>query len=121
MISSILRDVVLNNPKLKEIYTGYRRKNGEILTIEESQEFLDEADKVLLSQKLSKSNFRVGIVYEGTQYDNSVKVRDYNPKYERFCKNNNIDYDYYNILSSDWIKDAKKFDLIVWHTDSTPS
>ncbi|MGL0822747.1 ATP-grasp domain-containing protein [Vibrio vulnificus] len=121
MINSILRDVILKNYRLKRIYTEYRRKKGEILTPEESKRFLDEADKVLVSQVLPKRNFRIGIVYEGTQYSNCVKVRDYNPKYVRFCKNNNIDYEFYNILSSDWIKVAKKFDLIIWHTDSTPS
>ena len=41
------------------------------------------------------------------------------PKYERFLKHNKIDYEYYDIHRSDFISQAKKYDLIIWHTQSS--
>lgn len=84
--------------------------------------YLNKADKILLNKSFPK-DFRVGIVNINDTYADLglARERDYNPKYERFLKNNNINYDFYNPLLSSWIKEAKKFDLIVWHTDSDPS
>ena len=86
------------------------------------EEYLNKADKVFLDNPLPK-DFRVGIVNINDIYADLglVRERDYYPKYERFLKNNNIDYDFYNPLLSNWIKEAKKFDLIVWQTESDPS
>jgi glutathione synthase/RimK-type ligase-like ATP-grasp enzyme len=41
------------------------------------------------------------------------------PKFERFLQHNAIPYDYFNVHQSDFITQAQKFDLIIWHTRST--
>jgi glutathione synthase/RimK-type ligase-like ATP-grasp enzyme len=54
-------------------------------------------------------------------------IKDYvNPKdswlrYERFCKNNNISYEFYDITKSNWIKEAERFDIFICHTASNPA
>lgn len=42
-------------------------------------------------------------------------------RYERFCKNNDIQYGIYDIEKSDWIEEAAKYDIFVCHTESNPS
>ncbi len=41
------------------------------------------------------------------------------PKYERFLKHNKIPHEFYDVHRSDFISQAKKYDLIIWHTLST--
>lgn len=41
------------------------------------------------------------------------------PKFERFLKHNNIPFAFYDVHRSDFIAQAKQFDLIVWHTLSS--
>lgn len=123
MSKMYLRDLILSKPILKKVYSKFRSKSSNDL-MNESQldEYLNKADKVLLDTPIPK-NFRVGIVNINNTYADLglVRERDYYPKYERFLKNNNIDYDFYNPLLSNWIEKAKNFDLIVWHTGSSPS
>lgn len=45
----------------------------------------------------------------------------YWPKFERFLKNNNIEYDFLDIKSSNFISEVCKFDIIVWRTPSNYS
>jgi glutathione synthase/RimK-type ligase-like ATP-grasp enzyme len=45
----------------------------------------------------------------------------YWPKYERFLKNNGIEYDYYDVHNSNFIEQARKFDIIIWRTLSDPA
>jgi glutathione synthase/RimK-type ligase-like ATP-grasp enzyme len=47
--------------------------------------------------------------------------KPYWPKYERFLKNNEIPYDFYDIHSHDWLEKSTEFDLIVWRTASSAS
>ena len=118
-----LRDLILSKPSLKKAYSKFRSKfSNDLMNKAQLEECLNKADKVVLEKPLPKK-FRVGIVNINNNYADLglVRERDYYPKYERFLKNNNIDYDFYNPLLSNWIKEAKKFDLIVWHTSSDPS
>ncbi len=40
----------------------------------------------------------------------------YWPKFERFLKTNDINYSYFDIKSSDFILEIKKYDVIIWRT-----
>lgn len=116
-----LRDIVLSNSLLKKIYTKYRSKTtNDLMNSAQLDEYLQQAEKVLLE---SKPDIVVGLVKGEDSYSDIglTKERAYYPKYERFLKNNNIDYDYYNPLSSDWMREAQRFDLIIWHTNSDPA
>jgi len=42
-------------------------------------------------------------------------------RYERFCKNNNIPYGFYDITKSDWMEQAVNYDVFICHTESTPA
>lgn len=123
MSKMYLRDLILSKPILKKAYSKLRSKSSKgLLNQAQLEKHLEQADKVLLDKALPK-NFRVGLVNINNSYEDLglVRERDYHPKYERFLKNNNINYDFYNPLLSNWIEEAKKFDLIVWHTSSDPS
>lgn len=118
-----LRDLILSKPILKKAYSKFRSKSSnDLMNKAQLEEHLNKADKVLLNKTLPK-DFRVGIVNINDTYADLglVRERDYYPKYERFLQNNDIKYDFYNPLLSNWIEEAKEFDLIVWHTNSDPS
>ncbi|MBE0407089.1 ATP-grasp domain-containing protein [Psychrobacter sp. AOP22-C1-22] len=121
MSNMYLRDIVLSNFVLKKIYTKYRSKTtNDLINCDELNEYLEQAEKVILE---NKPDIVVGLVKGSDSYSDIglTKKRDYYPKYERFLKNNNIIYKYYDPLSSDWMEQAKDFDLIIWHTNSDPS
>lgn len=121
MSNMYLRDIVLSNSLLKKIYTKYRSKTtNDLMNSAELNEYLEQAEKILLE---NTPDIVVGLVKGADSYSDIglTRERDYYPKYERFLKNNNIVYEYYNPLSSDWMKQAKRFDLIIWHTSSDPS
>lgn len=123
MYKSFLREKILASKLLKRIYLFYRKKNlQDLMKVKELNIYLEEANIVTLDEQPS-SNLRVGLVRDADEYchENLYKKRSYFPKYERFLKNNNISYSYYNPLTHDWLEQASKYDLIVWRTDSDPS
>lgn len=123
MSKMYLRDLILSKPILKKAYSKLRsRSSNDLMNEAQLEEHLNKADKVFLDKRLPKK-FLVGIVNINNTYADLglVRKRDYYPKYERFLKNNNINYNFYNPLLSNWIEEAKNFDLIVWHTNSDPS
>lgn len=122
MLKTKLRSLVLDTPVLKKIYTKLRasRKNTDFIPVNEVSAFLDKATKVFLTTKNTENLF-IGLVKGRSQYTGYIKERDYYPKYERFLKSNNIAYEYFDPYASDWIEKAKKFDLIIWHTESDPA
>ena len=42
-------------------------------------------------------------------------------RFKRYLEYNKIPYSFYDIDCSDWIDEAKKYDIIVWHTLSQPA
>lgn len=121
MSNMYLRDIILSNSLLKKLYTKYRSKTtNDLMNSAELNEYLEQAEKVILK---NKPDIVVGLVKGADSYSDIglTKEREYYPKYERFLKNNNIVYKYYNPLSSDWMEQAQGFDLIIWHTNSDPS
>ncbi|MEC4008536.1 hypothetical protein VSP77_13115 [Myroides odoratimimus] len=121
-LRSILKDIVLRTPFLLNKYIEKQKNLGIITTYEEHLLLLEEAEKVILSDTIVDKNFKIGLVKDDVfAYDrNFLYKRSYYPKYERFLKNNNLNYDYYNAFSSNWLEEAKKYDLIIWHTASDP-
>jgi len=121
MSKMYIRELVLSTPWLKKIYLKRRIKSeNDLMNTKQLNQYMNEAEKVLLTHPV---NIRVGLVKDDDNYADVglVKERAYYPKYERFLKNNNIYYEYYDPFKSNWMEEAKKFDLIVWHTDSDPS
>jgi len=111
-----LKSIIIKIPQLKNYYIRYYERRGSIVKI--SNLNLNIADKVLLDKPLKKSIF-VGLVKDNeTIYEDYVLKRAYYPKYERFLKNNNIQYEYYDIHSDNWQKNAEHFDAIIWQTSS---
>lgn len=84
--------------------------------------FINQAPPLSLEEELNKKP-RVAII----KTQEIIKAEGYvNPKaswlrYERFCKNNDIPYGFYDITKSDWISKAEEFDIFVCHTEGTPS
>lgn len=120
MLKKYLKSLVFSNRKVKKLYFNTLGKKDFGLMKEASLDnYLEKADKVYLD---FKPNIKVGLVVTDTDYSDLgyVAIRDYRPKYERFLKNNNIEYEYYNPLKSDWLESSKKFDLVIWHTNSDP-
>lgn len=93
-------------------------KQGKYVTLKQLD--LDNADKVMLDFQLP-SCFTVGLIPDEDYFslpEGFFTLRDYTPKYERFLRNNNIRYEFFDIKRTDWIDKAKEFDLIIWHTSS---
>jgi glutathione synthase/RimK-type ligase-like ATP-grasp enzyme len=76
---------------------------------------LDSAQTILLDPNIraGNNNIYVGLVKDTGELP-------YYTKFERFLKNNKIAYDYFDIHSSSWNKDAAKFNVIIWRPMSSP-
>lgn len=120
MLRKRIKSLVFSNKITKNLYFRILgKKDFGLIKENVLHNYLEQADKVYLSYK---PNIKVGLAVIDTDYSNLgyVALRDYRPKFERFLKNNNIDYDYYNPLHSNWLEESKKFDLVIWHTNSDP-
>lgn len=121
MSKMYFRELVLSTPWLKKLYLKRRNKSqNDLMSVAQLDKYLNQAEKILLKQPV---NIRVGLVRDADNYadEGLIKERAYYPKYERFLKNNNINYSYFDPYRSNWMEEAEKYDLIVWHTDSDPS
>lgn len=103
-------------------WKNYHIKSGEFVRIKDSDKILDEANALINDDiRTSKIKPVVGIVK-----DLEIDVEGYCVqraswlRYERFCKNNNLDYRFINILRHDWIRQFDGVDILIWHTDSSP-
>lgn len=116
----VIKDLIFNIGFLKNIFLKFRERQRVIININNLD--LDMADKVLLKKQL-KPTLLVGLVKDGDLYNNTdyiSKRADY-PKYQRFLQNNNIKYIFYDIKDSNWIEEAKRFDIIIWRCSSDPA
>ncbi|WP_299576280.1 hypothetical protein [uncultured Sunxiuqinia sp.] len=120
LAKEIIKQIVFLIPFIRNFYIKKRVANGSIIPLEKLEDTLYKADKVVLKNN-ENPNICVGIVKDGYEYEGYVSNRAYYPKYEKFLKNNNISYEYYDIYRHDWLEKAKKFDVIVWHTNSDPA
>lgn len=103
-------------------YRNQSLKNKNAVKYYEVDSFLNEAPVLNLGLEL-KEKPNVGII----KTQESVLGKDYvNPKaswlrYERFCKNNDIPYGFFDITRSNWMSEAKKYDIFICHTESNPA
>lgn len=97
----------------------YLIKNGSLINRNKLEEYLAIAPPLIIKEEL-KAKPKVGIVIDGIVYKNYVYKNASWLCYERFLRNNNISYDFYDIYSNDWLENSKSFDIIVWHPESTP-
>ena len=68
---------------------------------------LEMAEKVLIAWPKHCPKPRVGLVRDRREYP-------YWTKFERFLKNNQIPFDYYEAHRSNWLAAAGQFDVILW-------
>lgn len=114
--SAFLHDIIR-----KTKWGKYRlRKKGIIIKYKAVAEYQNQAPPLILDKELKKSP-KVGIVQNGIRFDDYVQKNSSWLFYERYLKNNNIEYTYYDVFRSDWIEKGKSFDIIMWHVNSTPS
>lgn len=107
------------------LYKKYALSNKIYVTKEEADAILNQAPILLLDEDIVGEKPFIGIVKD----KNNLKIGEgeyVNPRasylrYERFCKNNGISYEFYDIARSDWKKEAEKYDIIVYHSPSNPS
>lgn len=118
MIKQVIKQIIISNSTLKKYYIQHKEKNGSLIKIEDIN--LNSANKVILTNKVS-GNIFVGLVKDGvTELNEYIVPRAYYTKYERFLKNNNIKYEYFDIHANNWIEQAKKYNVVIWQTDSSP-
>lgn len=98
----------------------YLVAKGKVLKFDDISEYQNQAPALYLRER-SKCMPVVGIVRSGTMFDDYVGKNSSWLFYERYLKNNNIRYEYYDIHASDWLDKAKELDIIMWHVNSTPS
>ena len=68
---------------------------------------LDNAEKVVISWPEHYPKPKVGLVRDRREYP-------YWTKFERFLRNNQIPFDYYEVHQSNWVKAAGQYDVILW-------
>jgi glutathione synthase/RimK-type ligase-like ATP-grasp enzyme len=84
--------------------------------------FINQAPVLYLNNDL-RIKPRVAII---KSQEKSIVEGYINPKaswlrYERFCKNNDIPYGFFDITKSDWMEQAVNYDVFICHTESTPA
>ncbi len=77
--------------------------------IGDDRQELDVAERVLIAWPGNCAKPRVGLVQDR-------KIPPYWTKYERFLRNNQIPFQYYDIQRSDWLTTSKQFDITIWPT-----
>jgi glutathione synthase/RimK-type ligase-like ATP-grasp enzyme len=110
------RYAVRKLPFVEEIYRRFVEKQR--YTVEAEKELLKTAPDLLMDWPKGIKKPCVGVVKE---LGESFEVYMYWPKFERFLKNNQISYEFIDIYCSDFMEEAKDFDLVLWRTLNTPS
>jgi len=82
--------------------------------VEDGISALDVAEKVLLTWPREIAKPRVGLVRDWQRPPSWIK-------YGRFCQNNGLFHEFYEIHAYNWMEEAGRFDLIVGHPSGTPS
>lgn len=117
ILKRLLRaSLILRKQELIELH-----KKKAIFHISEMDKYLQVASPVVLQQTVGELS--VGLVKDLDYLESAdyVPVRADWPKYERFLRNNNIHYSFFDIRSSRWMEEARKFDVIIWHPFSSPA
>lgn len=116
-----LIDLVLSFSFARKIYHRWLIKKQHVIATEDFLQKIEKADKVILSHNLPES-LMVGIVKDDPcNIKGYTWPRSYYLMFERFLKNNRIDYQHYDIQASDWIERSIPLDIIIGHTYSDPA
>jgi glutathione synthase/RimK-type ligase-like ATP-grasp enzyme len=83
------------------------QKSPHNISILDDRDQLDDADQVLLTWPAEHVKPSIGLVRDRNN-------PPYWTKYERFLRNNQFPYEYFDIHRSDWLEAAKPFDVIIW-------
>lgn len=105
-----------------KFYKNQAVRHQQVLSFPEIEDVLNHAPPVLLDHHLNRKP-TVGIIktLDIDLIDNFANPKASWLRYERFCKTNRIPYEFYDIKKSNWMDEAKKYDIVVCHTPSTPS
>lgn len=97
--------------------------SGYIIPASRVKEELDKAPE-LINENIKNAIRKpiIGIVKEQNfSSPDFVYTRASWLRYERFCKSNDVEYKFIDIMRSDWIEQCDKVDIVLWHTASSPS
>lgn len=96
-------------------------KKGKIQTFQEIEDFINQAPPVYFEETPLKMP-KIGIIKTGhyDRFDGYDTPRASYLRYVRFCQNNTVPYEFYDIEKSNWLDEAKKFDIIICHVQTTP-
>ena len=116
----ILKLLIRISPRINEWNLNRLVKNEKIIHCSEMNDFLNTALKVIIPPV--PRNIHIGLVkqHEAFHIENYFLMRAYWPRFERFLKNNDISYSFYDIHASSWKQEAEQFDIILWHSHSSP-
>ena len=94
------------NKKLN--YLRYLLKPHRIEPHEDKSDIEDPLE-ITLPEKIKDffQDSKVGLVKD-------TDTKPYYTKFARFLENNDFNFEYYNIFSSNWQKEAQKYDYIIW-------
>lgn len=95
---------------IRNIVRDLVQKAPVIHTIIDDRHELDTAEQVLIAWPSNRAKPRVGLIQDR-------KAPPYWTKYERFLRNNQFSFEYYDIHQSDWLTTSKQFDVIIWATE----
>ncbi|GIJ93920.1 ATP-grasp domain-containing protein [Capnocytophaga stomatis] len=121
LIDQIKRTGLYHKFRQTGLAKNFYLKRGVILDEERIEKRLSKAPAILLKTPLTK-RIKVGVVKDG-----NINIEGYTHHtsswifYERFLKNNQIDYQFYDIYRHDWLEVATGLDIIMWHTHSSPA
>ena len=104
----------------EKLIVKFKLKRGDFQD-DDFLKYMNSADKVFLNASESGKLPHVGLVKDLNNYGSYIQKRSHWPKYERFLINNKIAYSFFDIHASDWFEKAKKFDLIIFRPDNSPS
>ena len=118
----ILPKSIRNIIQRSSYYRDKQLEKGTIIHRDQIDSILNEAPPLMMNDVLKKKP-KVGIIKsEITLYgDEYVKKIASWLRYERFCKNNNIPYDFYDITRSNWLEESEKYDIIVGLAPTDPA
>lgn len=95
---------------IRNIVRDLVQKAPVIHTIIDDRHELDTAEQVVIAWPSNRAKPRVGLIQDR-------KAPPYWTKYERFLRNNQFSFEYYDIHQSDWLATSKQFDVIIWATE----
>lgn len=110
------RYAVRKLPFVEEVYRLFFDKQTH--TPEAEAELLQTAPERVMNWPENVRKPHVGVVKELVD---AYEVYMYWPKFERFLKNNDISYSFIDIYCSNFLEEAKGFDMILWRTLNTPA